>query len=118
MTKTNWLVGTCAIALLCAGSASAQAQAVNPGGGINHAPSAQDSKDTMDKAPPKQADKDRMDRGADHAAGKPMHTSRSSRTDTSQDAAVDQLNDRSLQSAQQGKAFSADNSDTPSGKKM
>ena len=59
-----------------------------------------------------------MDKSPEHAAAKPMHMARSARTDTSQDAAVDQLNDRSLQAAQQGKPFSVDNSGTPTGKKM
>ena len=36
---------------------------------------------------------------------KPMHTARNGRTDSSQDAAVDQLNDQSYQAAQQGRAF-------------
>jgi hypothetical protein len=50
------------------------------------------------------------DTGSHHAAmrGHAMHA----RTDTSQDSAVDQLNDQSFQAAQRGQSFSA--SDTGS----
>jgi len=140
MTKTHWLAATCAIALLSGGSALAQTQTkpMDPGaatppaaGTMDKTPARQADKDTMDKTPVKQADKDAMDKmparqadkdtmdkSPEHAAAKPMHMARSARTDTSQDAAVDQLNDRSLQAAQQGKPFSVDNSGTPTGKKM
>jgi len=85
---------------------------------MDKTPVKQADKDAMDKMPARQADKDTMDKSPEHAAAKPMHMARSARTDTSQDAAVDQLNDRSLQAAQQGKPFSVDNSGTPTGKKM
>jgi len=114
MTKTHWLAATCAIALLSGGSALAQTQTKPMDPGAATPPAA----GTMDKTPARQADKDTMDKSPEHAAAKPMHMARSARTDTSQDAAVDQLNDRSLQAAQQGKPFSVDNSGTPTGKKM
>jgi hypothetical protein len=87
MTKRHWLAATCAVGLLAAGPAFAQGQ---PAGGA--APGTQADTGAPSPAQPRH---------------KAWHTARNSAT--SQDAAVDRLNDQSLQAAQQGRSFDLGN---------
>jgi hypothetical protein len=98
MAKIHLLQAVCAVALFGAVPAFAQ---TNPASGSHEAmPS-----DKMAKAEPVKAEPEK----ADHATAKheatEHHAVHASKADTSQDAAVDTLNDKSYQAAQGGQAF-------------
>jgi hypothetical protein len=113
MTKTRMLQAVCTFAMLAATPALAQTQ--NPGSGMT-GPNGQPNPAVQQ---PSSAGMAPADNGSGAAASGDSHvTHRSamahhtgmmhSRTDRSQDAAVDQLNEQSYQAAQRGQMFGAD----------
>jgi hypothetical protein len=93
MAKARLLQAVCAVALLAAAPAFAQQSTTQP------------------PAQPSMAPADDTGSAGSHHAAMREHAMHA-RTDTSQDSAVDQLNDQSFQAAQRGQSFSA--SDTGS----
>jgi hypothetical protein len=125
MTKTRMLQAVCTFAMLAATPALAQTQ--NPGSGMTGpngqpSPAAQQPTPNSSSAGMAPADNGSGTAGGSSAAasatGDSHVTHRSamahptgmvhSRTDRSQDAAVDHLNDQSYQAAQRGQMFGAD----------
>ncbi len=111
MAQSRLLQAVCTAALLAAAPAFAQQTTTPPAGAAPTAPAAHDGTmapggkmGSMDGTGSSMGHH-RMHRSAmrDHSTGA-MHGGRS---DTSQDAVVDQLNNQSYQAAQQGQAFSS-----------
>lgn len=126
MAKTRWLQAACAVTMLAAVPAFAQSNnpigqtgangsgspQVSPGGttpqGSNsYGTMAQDNANAGSGAQAQTGSQygtqPRMHHSASNAHSR--HMMHSSRTDASQNASVDQLNDQSLQAARQGQAF-------------
>jgi hypothetical protein len=113
MAKTHLLQAVCAVALLAAGPALAQ----RPEAGMTNAagqpnPMVHQNDTAANTAPTGQTGSSSSSTaGSSHythrsAMGRSMH----GRSDMSQDAAVDRLNDQSYQAAQQGQALSGNGS--------
>jgi hypothetical protein len=109
MAKARLLQAACTVALLAAAPAFAQ-QTLTPNTGAGTTPPAPAAQSNMAPA-------DKMGSPSDSSASASTTTHRShstgmmhGRTDGSQDAAVDQLNEQSYQAAQNGQAFSASTS--------
>ncbi len=105
MAKARLLQAACAVAMLTASPVFAQTNTpsgdTGAGGGAN-TPTANEA--TPDNTSPKTTS---------HQSGMTRRHNmamRTSRNNTSQDAAVDRLNERSLQAAQQGQAFGGSSS--------
>jgi hypothetical protein len=121
MTKRNWLLAACATGLLAGGPVLAQQTQTSPqpggattqaptGGPTQQSPTAGATNGSMNQPAGTQANTgsantESANPSPMHANSRPMHTARRGRTDTSQNAEVDRLNDESYQAAQQGKAF-------------
>jgi hypothetical protein len=103
MAKARLLQAVCAVALLAAAPAFAQQSTTQPAAQPNMAPA--------DNTGSGNGSSDSAGSQSTHRAAMRGHPT-NARTDTSQNAAVDQLNEQSFQAAQRGQAFSA--SDTGS----
>jgi hypothetical protein len=121
MTNKTWLAASCAIVLLAAGPAFAQTQTPGNGtgsGAVNNSSNAaatgnaagmpSDAAATKGGSGP-QATNNSMN-GSDQQQHWDRHVTRNGGNATSQDAAVDQLNERSYEAAQQGKSFDVNGS--------
>jgi hypothetical protein len=95
MAKARLLQAACAVALLAATPAFAQPTTTQP----NMAPA-----DKMDQTG------GGMDSHSTHRSAMSGHSGMHARNDSSQNAAVDQLNDQSFQAAQRGQSFSGSDS--------
>ena len=106
MTKTRLIQAVCTVALLAAAPAAFAQTNTAPGaagaGNVPNAPGAAAPSDTTTMSPAERMGSDhRMHHAEMGHTGRSMH----SRADTSQDSAVDQLNDQSLQAARSGQAY-------------
>ena len=117
MAQARLLQAVCTVALLAAAPAFAQT-ATQPAGVGNppNVPTAHDPTMPRSAAPSSMAPAEKMGTSSDSGASADTHRSTMNdhrmgathgRTDTSQNAAVDQLNEQSYQAAQNGQAFSA-----------
>lgn len=124
MAKTRLLHAACTVAMLAAVPAFAQSNSTAGQTGSNampQTPSGQTATPSTNQygtmsqnnsmAPANQnMDTEPANRSGTHRSAMgthSRHTMSSSRTDTSQNAAIDQLNDESLRAARQGQAFNA-----------
>ena len=93
MVRTRLLQAACAVALLAAAPAFAQTNTAPADTGVDNTPNVPSAHDRS--ATP------RMGSGGGHSMHRMMH----SRSDTSQNSAVDQLNDQSYQAVQNGQPY-------------
>jgi hypothetical protein len=125
MAKARLLQAVCAVALLAAAPAFAQQTTTHPattgaGNSVN-APVDQTTPGPAGRSSMVPAERmDQTDSGmgshSSHRSAMSGHAGMHARNDTSQNSAVDQLNDQSFQAAQRGQSFSA--SDTGSSATM
>jgi hypothetical protein len=120
MTKTHLLQAVCAAAMLAAVPALAQSTMHQPtnndSSGGNTSNSAMTPADNTGSTGGSTSSSASADTHTTHRSAMAHHTGMMrSRTDTSQDAAVDQLNQQSYASAQKGQAFNNNGSDAMAG---